>query len=79
LTGLKSNLQHIKIEDYNIDELKLIWEKELKDRNFKCEDKVTIAVMHKLGKMVGTKTFGNARAVHLEVSTPLTIITVNLT
>ncbi len=66
-SGLKSYLQHIKIEDYDVDELKLIWEKELKDRDFKCEERVTSAVMLKLGKIVGTKQFGNARAVCAEV------------
>jgi hypothetical protein len=67
-SGLKSHLQHIKIEDYEVDELKLIWEKELKDRNFTCDKKVTSAVMLKLGKIHGTKQFGNARAVCTEVS-----------
>ncbi len=69
MQGLKSNLQHIKIEDYDVDELKLIWEKKLRDRGFNCESKVTSAVMSKLGKNVGTVGFENARAVCTEVST----------
>jgi hypothetical protein len=63
LTGLKSKLQHIKIEDYHSDELKLIWVKELQDRGFKCEDKVTSAIMSKLRKNK------NPQLVCVEVST----------
>ncbi len=42
-----------------MEELKLIWQKRMIDRDFKCEERVAIAVMLNLGKINGTKQFGS--------------------
>ena len=67
MAGLRSRFHHINFEDFDAEDLKLIWQGELKKRDFDCEDRVTSIIAQKLAKSSGTKGFGNARSVRVEV------------
>ena len=64
--GLKGRFHQVNFEDFDAEDLKLIWCQQMKERTFECDDRVTSIVAQKLSKLAG-KGFANARAVRTEV------------
>jgi hypothetical protein len=64
--GLKSRFELINFDDFDEEELKTIWNEEIKSRHFECDECVTSVVASRLVKSAGRKGFGNARAVRKE-------------
>jgi len=65
--GIKSRFQMVHFEDFDEEDLKAIWDHEVKTRMFTCGDVVGTIVAKRLAKLSGKKGFGNARAVRNEV------------
>ena len=66
--GLKSRFELIYFDNFDKDELKTIWIKEMQDRGITCDERVTSVVTSRLAKAAERKGFGNARAVCNEVN-----------
>ncbi|KAJ3397278.1 hypothetical protein HDU80_009611, partial [Chytriomyces hyalinus] len=65
--GLKSRFQAIMFEDFDSGELEMIWNKMVKDREWKADPRIGPLVARKLAKSANRKGFGNARDVRNKI------------
>jgi hypothetical protein len=61
--GLKSRFSDVIFEDFDKDELREVWDYNLKKDNWECEEKGSFVIINRLSRMSQTKGFGNARQV----------------
>ncbi|KAG1712488.1 hypothetical protein DVH05_000232 [Phytophthora capsici] len=61
--GLKSRFEEVMFEDFDAQDLEVIWDGMAKDRGWKYEKTIAKVAMRRLAKSAGRKGFGNARAV----------------
>ncbi len=55
--------QEVTFEDFNADELHLIWKSLCRDQEWECTQDVSLVASRRVARGIGRKGFGNARAV----------------
>lgn len=63
-SGLRSRFVEVSFDDFDANDLRLIWNQLVRDRGWRCsDDNVGVVACRKLAKAAGRKGFGNARAI----------------
>lgn len=61
--GLPSRFQEVRFEDFDAQDLEIVWDDLAQDRGWKYEKAIAKVACRRLAKAAGRKGFGNARAV----------------
>lgn len=61
--GLKSRFEGVMFEDFDAQDLEVVWDRKAQDRGWEYEKPIAKVACRRLAKAAGRKGFGNARAV----------------